>query len=106
MMENIIEKVARAIALAPYEHKARVAIEAMRDYLGIDPLHEPPKGAFDEVPPGWAKDGHNGDMAERCGRCHAWCSVVRPGKTQCDNCWEGENMAALFHSALRGLDFP
>lgn len=31
MMEDIIEKVAQAIALAPYEDKAKAAIQAMRE---------------------------------------------------------------------------
>ena len=82
----------------------KAAIETVRDCLGVDPSHEPPKGAFDKEPPSWARDEFNGDMAARCGRCGAWCSVVRPGKTQCDNCHEGENLAALFHAALEGKE--
>ena len=41
--------------------------------------------AFAQEPPDWAQDPFNHNMAERCGHCGAWCSVVRPGKTQCDN---------------------
>ena len=38
-----------------------------------------------EEPPEWAKDCWNHDSAARCGDCGGWLTVVRPGKTQCDN---------------------
>lgn len=45
---------------------------------------------YAKEPPTWAQDSFNHNAAERCGYCGAWCTVVRPGKTQCDNCDEGE----------------
>ncbi len=40
--------------------------------------------AFSPVAPSWAIYEPE-MMGERCGDCKAWCTIVRPGKTQCDN---------------------
>lgn len=47
--------------------------------------------AFNIVPPFWATWEDCKMYGERCGNCKAWCTIVRPGKTQCDNsnCREG-----------------
>jgi len=40
--------------------------------------------AFSPIAPSWAV--YPPEMkGERCGMCKAWCTIVRPGKTQCDN---------------------
>ncbi len=53
------------------------------------------KGAFAKEPPSWATDQFNEGTYIRCGICGAWETVVRPGKTQCDICYGGENIEWL-----------
>jgi len=40
--------------------------------------------AFSPIAPNWAVYEPE-MMGERCADCKAWCTIVRPGKTQCDN---------------------
>lgn len=72
--------VARIAALAPEQHWS--------------------DDAFAPEPPEWARYEGFGMHGDQCCRCGAWCSIVRPGKTQCDVCCD-DNMTALAIEAKR-----
>jgi hypothetical protein len=55
--------------------------------------------AFQKDPPSWAMWPDMGMHGDRCGDCGAWCTVVRPGKTQCDYC---HMLGYVEPSGLRG----
>lgn len=56
---------------------------------------------FAESPPIWAQDDFNGNSAASCGYCGSWHEVVRPGKTQCPCCGDGQDKAAIAAARLR-----
>lgn len=83
MSERITELeafVSRVAALAPEQHWS--------------------DDAFADAPPEWARYEDYGMHGDQCGRCGAWCSVVRPGKTQCNVCCD-DDMIALAIEAKR-----
>ena len=53
-------------------------------------------------PPEWALDEHN--EASTCGYCNAWLTVVRPGKSQCDCCADGQDLGAIARATLSALE--
>lgn len=65
---------------------------------------EPWPDHYADEPPEWAVDMFNGDDACTCGYCGAWLTVVRPGKHQCDNCSDGQDLGAIARAALGDTD--
>lgn len=91
---------ARAHALYGYIDKAREVLERIASCARSS---EPPENAFDAEPPSWAQDPFNDDCADRCGYCGSWMAVVRPGKTQCENCSDGRDIGAIARDFLASL---
>ena len=54
---------------------------------------EPWPDHFAPEPPDWAQDEYG--CAASCGYCGAWMTIVRPGKHQCDNCSDGQDVGAI-----------
>lgn len=64
---------------------------------------DPPHNGFAPSPPAWAQDSLNGNAAAQCGYCGCWLSVVRPGKSQCDWCCDGQDMSVVARAFLAKL---
>src|SRR5690606_35537691 len=68
---------------------------ASRAVLVVWPDHYAPD------PPEWALDDYG--EASTCGYCNAWLTVVRPGKSQCDCCSDGQDLGAIARATLAAL---
>lgn len=82
----------------------RARIDDLEEFVSrvarMAPTIDVPTGAYDDRPPSWATFEEMGMHGEKCGRCGAWCSVVRPGKTQCEVCCD-DDLTALAIQAAR-----
>jgi len=60
--------------------------------------------AFADTPPEWAIYEEYGMHGDQCGQCGAWCSIVRPGKTQCNVCGDDAGAGSIdTRSATQGI---
>jgi hypothetical protein len=81
------------------------ALREAREALGriaCRAYSEPWPDHFADSPPDWALDDY--ESASSCGYCGAWLTVVRPGKSQCDCCSDGQDLGALASQALSRID--
>lgn len=83
-------------------------VERLRTIEALSPgdWGDAPEGAFDPEPPRWATDPFNEDEANQCGYCGGWMEVVRPGKVQCNTCWDGRNVRFLVGQVIRDIEAP
>ena len=82
------------------EARLKVAVEALEG-IARHARSEPWPDHFADAPPDWALDDY--DSASSCGYCGAWLTVVRPGKSQCDCCSDGQDLGARAAQALAKL---
>lgn len=100
--EHMLKAAAECTRLQEELTRLQAEVEGLRGALESIALRangEPWPDHFAPEPPDWAQDEYG--CAASCGYCGAWMTIVRPGKHQCDNCSDGQDVGAIACALLQ-----